>query len=73
MYAGKMGLYAMIYYMSTTLTAVLLGILLVTTIKPGHRSSVENTGTADAGNIADSFLDLIRSAVTTFYNYYYTT
>ena len=58
--SGKLGLYAIIYYLTTTLLAVLLGILLVSTIKPGARTSVEGSGTADAGNVADSFLDLIR-------------
>lgn len=58
--SGKMGLYAIVYYMSTTFIAVLLGILLVSTIKPGSRIDIESAGSADKGNIADSFLDLIR-------------
>ncbi|ELU03325.1 hypothetical protein CAPTEDRAFT_6024 [Capitella teleta] len=57
--SGKLGLYAIVYYMSTTLIAVLLGILLVSTIKPGSRINIESEGSADKGNIADSFLDLI--------------
>lgn len=59
---GRMGLYSIVYYMSTTFSAVLLGILLVCTIRPGLNVDREATGTAQPGNIADSFLDLLRSA-----------
>ncbi len=58
--SGKMGGYAIAYYLSTTLLAVLLGILLVTTIKPGVGVEQEAEGTAEPANIADSFLDLVR-------------
>merc|ERR550519_2033039 len=33
--SGKIGLRAIVYYMTTTVMAVLLGILLVETIRPG--------------------------------------
>lgn len=59
--SGKMGLRAIVYYFATTGIAVVLGITLVMSIKPGERSTVEDDDkTADEGNIADSFLDLIR-------------
>lgn len=60
--SGRMGLYAVIYYFSTTVLAVMLGILLVMTIKPGEKLSedVKATGEAAPGNIVDSFLDIIR-------------
>ena len=59
--SGKMGLYAIAYYLTTTLMAVLLGILLVSTIKPGSRTDVDDTGElSETANVADSFLDLVR-------------
>ena len=59
--SGKMGLRAIVYYFTTTGLAVVLGIALVMSIRPGSRSDVADTDeTADKGNIADSFLDLIR-------------
>lgn len=60
--SGRMGLYSIVYYMSTTFSAVLLGILLVCTIRPGQNAAREATGSQEPGNIADSFLDLLRSA-----------
>ncbi|KAK2149575.1 hypothetical protein LSH36_446g02028 [Paralvinella palmiformis] len=46
--SGKMGLYAVVYYFATTILAVMLGILLVMTIKPGEKLSedVDTTGEA---------------------------
>ena len=61
--SGKMGLRAVVYYLSTTFIAVVLGIILVTTIKPGSRTTIQDeddTGEKRSANIADSFLDLIR-------------
>lgn len=62
--SGKIGGYAVLYYMITTLMAVLLGMLLVATIQPGYRGSTENRGTpkGTVANGLDSFLDLIRNA-----------
>lgn len=59
--SGKMGLYSIIYYMSTTFSAVLLGILLVCTIQPGKNAGAKVEGSAEPGNIVDSFLDLLRN------------
>ncbi|CAH1640142.1 unnamed protein product [Spodoptera littoralis] len=64
--SGKVGLRAIIYYMTTTICAVMLGIALVTTIKPGKDSEdytqpnstkivVKDTLTSD------TLLDLIRN------------
>ena len=63
--SGKMGLRALVYYLATTFMAVVLGIILVVTIKPGDNSSVvsDEEGNTAPGNIADSFLDLIRWVV----------
>ena len=60
--SGKMGLRAIVYYMSTTFIAVVLGIVLVMSIQPGKRSYIEDDENAEEepGNVADSFLDLIR-------------
>ena len=59
--AGRMGTYAVLYYMITTVMAVLLGILLVTTIRPGEREErdVENKEERLLEPV-DSLLDLIR-------------
>uniref|UniRef100_A0AAY4DX71 Amino acid transporter n=1 Tax=Denticeps clupeoides TaxID=299321 RepID=A0AAY4DX71_9TELE len=40
--SGRIGLRAVVYYFSTTIIAVVLGILLVTTIKPGVSQSADN-------------------------------
>lgn len=64
--SGKIGLRAIIYYMTTTVCAVMLGIALVTTIKPGKDSDdyvplyptkriVKDTLTSD------TLLDLLRN------------
>ena len=60
--AGKLGLRAVVYYLSTTFIAVVLGIILVMAIRPGnYNTEVVDTGQSqDRANAADSFLDLIR-------------
>lgn len=37
--SGKLGLRAIIYYMTTTFIAVIIGIVLVTTIQPGTETT----------------------------------
>lgn len=52
-----------IYYFGTTLLAVILGIILVTTIRPGvnrEKDDIIRTGEAEEVNTVDAFLDLIR-------------
>ncbi|XP_022128592.2 excitatory amino acid transporter 3 [Pieris rapae] len=62
--SGKVGLRAIIYYMTTTFCAVVLGIALVTTIKPGqdpdYLPATTKVISKDALT-ADSILDLIRN------------
>lgn len=62
--AGRMGLRAVLYYMGTTLLAVILGIILVVSIQPGVRgsgSSIRKVGQAKATDPVDSLLDLVRN------------
>ena len=62
--AGRMGALAILYYMTTTFLAVVLGILLVTTIKPGSRE-VDESIKEDKDKLlepVDSILDLFRYA-----------
>ncbi|XP_054613772.1 excitatory amino acid transporter 1-like [Dunckerocampus dactyliophorus] len=61
--SGKMGMRAVIYYMTTTFIAVFIGILIVLIIHPG-RGSKEEFGkqqTIEQVSPADAFLDLIRN------------
>ncbi|XP_072172686.1 excitatory amino acid transporter 4-like [Diadema setosum] len=59
--SGKLGLRAVCYYLATTLIAVILGIVLVTTIQPGNRGSAadDEDGTEEEVNTAYAFMDLI--------------
>ena len=66
--SGKVGLRAIIYYMVTTLLAVILGVILVTSIKPGESvdgsNHVEPTGIKKKNvTTVDTMLDLIRNCV----------
>lgn len=60
----KIGGLAILYYMSTTILAVLEGVTLVITIQPGKRSDDKNDlSEAQRTNVttADTLLDLIRN------------
>ncbi|XP_060092057.1 excitatory amino acid transporter 1 [Heteronotia binoei] len=61
--SGKMGLRAVIYYMSTTIIAVLIGIIMVVIIHPGKGSKekMHREGKIVRVTAADAFLDLIRN------------
>ncbi len=60
--AGRIGGRAVLYYMLTTVLAVLLGILLVTTIKPGSRDDdpIDRANRDTVLKPADAILDLVR-------------
>ncbi|CAB3979650.1 excitatory amino acid transporter-like [Paramuricea clavata] len=59
--SGKLGKRTLLYYLTTTILAAILGIVLVVSIKPGE-ANVKHTK-PDEGNIEplDSILDLIRN------------
>lgn len=59
--SGKLGLRAVVYYLTTTLAAVILGIILVISIQPGKRGDKPvKEGEFREVEAADTFLDLIR-------------
>ena len=60
--SGKMGMRAVIYYMTTTIIAVFIGIIIVLIIHPGKGSKDEfgKQQTIEQVSPADAFLDLIR-------------
>ena len=64
--AGSLGWKTVVYYASTTVTAVILGLILVNSIKPGGRTVVagcDNSTLHSTGNNLDvihSVLDLLR-------------
>ncbi|KAL5020528.1 hypothetical protein ScPMuIL_003420 [Solemya velum] len=61
--SGKMGIVAIIYYMSTTLIAVIIGIILVLSIRPGElgNSDLDRKGKEKTANPYDALMDLIRN------------
>jgi len=63
--SGRIGTRAIVYYMTTTVSAVILGIILVLTIHPGDSSSASKMR-VDSRSIrkvttADMLMDLIRN------------
>ncbi len=61
--SGKLGGKAILYYMTTTFIAVILGIIMVTSIRPGkgtNKDEIIRDGTSQQVNTVDAFLDLIR-------------
>uniref|UniRef100_H2YDN2 Amino acid transporter n=1 Tax=Ciona savignyi TaxID=51511 RepID=H2YDN2_CIOSA len=61
--SGKLGGLAVTYYMTTTLIAVIIGIVLVVTINPGRagKESIESTGSSMNVEAVDALTDLIRN------------
>ena len=61
-----MGVCALLYYFTTTISAVILGIILVTAIQPGNYGEQVKTGEGEAtgdkciSNAVDTILDLLR-------------
>ena len=63
--SGRMGLRAVVYYLTTTLVAVVLGIILTLTIQPGSRAGTPDaSGESKVVHPADTFLDLLRYVFT---------
>uniref|UniRef100_A0A8C1VGR4 Amino acid transporter n=1 Tax=Cyprinus carpio TaxID=7962 RepID=A0A8C1VGR4_CYPCA len=61
--SGKMGMRAVVYYTTTTIIAVFIGIVMVLIIHPGRGSKDEFTKQEKIEQVspADAFLDLIRN------------
>ncbi|XP_029916687.1 solute carrier family 1 member 3a [Myripristis murdjan] len=61
--SGKMGMRAVVYYTTTTVIAVFIGIVMVLIIHPGKGSKDEFTKQQKIEQVspADAFLDLIRN------------
>ncbi|XP_033738552.1 excitatory amino acid transporter 1-like [Pecten maximus] len=61
--SGRIGLRAVVYYLTTTLAAVVLGIILTVSIQPGTKGGdVEPSGESKIVEPADTFLDLLRQS-----------
>lgn len=65
--SGKIGVRAISYYMVTTVMAVILGIILVTTIRPGANRTADDLQTSQQNisfvhsTTTDTMLDLVRN------------
>uniref|UniRef100_I3JF00 Amino acid transporter n=1 Tax=Oreochromis niloticus TaxID=8128 RepID=I3JF00_ORENI len=62
--SGRLGTRAMVYYMSTTVIAAVLGVVLVLAIHPGNPKLRANLGQGkknDEVSSVDAFFDLIRN------------
>ncbi|XP_077475068.1 solute carrier family 1 member 9 [Stigmatopora argus] len=66
--SGRMGSRAMVYYMTTTIIAAILGVILVLSIHPGNPKLRSGGASAPSGSpksqevsSLDAFLDLIRN------------
>ncbi|XP_063045083.1 excitatory amino acid transporter 2-like [Engraulis encrasicolus] len=62
--SGRLGTRAMVYYMSTTVIAAILGVVLVLAIHPGNPKLKANLGAGkknDEVSSLDAFFDLIRN------------
>jgi len=61
--SGKVGLRAILYYMGTTILAVILGIILVVTIHPGVHGQTEAKEDSEARVVTtpDTLMDLLRN------------
>ena len=62
--SGRVGRRAILYYLSTTLIAAVLGLLIVVTIQPGKKASIQtNLKKQPTARTLDSLLDLMRFAM----------
>lgn len=57
---GRVGRRALVYYLSTTILAVILGIVLVVSIRPGNTDVEKKAKDVQDYRTLDAFLDLIR-------------
>ncbi|XP_068728324.1 excitatory amino acid transporter 1-like [Montipora capricornis] len=58
---GRVGRRALVYYLFTTILAVILGIVLVVSIRPGSSTSDKVNKDVKPYRTLDAFLDLVRS------------
>ncbi|XP_028409361.1 excitatory amino acid transporter-like [Dendronephthya gigantea] len=58
---GKLGRRTVIYYLGTTLTAVIIGVILVVSIRPGDTAVEHEKKESRHVNALDSILDLLRN------------
>merc|ERR1719466_564849 len=63
--AGKVGMRAVAYYLTTTVIAVVLGITLVMTIKPGDGKEGDQGDAGEKRNVTtpDTMMDLLRNCI----------
>ena len=63
--SGKIGARAIVYYLSTTISAVILGMILVSVIHPGQgdASQIHTSGKSRNVTTVDTLLDLIRYVI----------
>ncbi|XP_069693883.1 excitatory amino acid transporter 1 isoform X2 [Periplaneta americana] len=61
--SGKIGARAIVYYLCTTVSAVILGIILSSVIHPGRgdASEIHKSGTSRNVTTVDTLLDLVRN------------
>ena len=62
--SGRIGRRAIVYYMSTTVSAVVLGIVLVLSIRPGDQADANTTASGRQirqVTTADMLMDLVRN------------
>ncbi|XP_061577479.1 excitatory amino acid transporter 2b isoform X1 [Cololabis saira] len=62
--SGRLGTRAMVYYMTTTIIAAILGVILVLVIHPGNPKLKQNLGEGEKNDDVsslDAFFDLIRN------------
>lgn len=63
--SGKIGARAIVYYLSTTISAVVLGMILVTVVHPGQgdASKIQASGKSRNVTTVDTLLDLVRYVI----------
>lgn len=58
--AGRIGRRVLVYYLTTTICASIIGIIMVVTIKPGRIGKEDTSFKGSDYRTVDSFLDLLR-------------